>query len=539
MKEEAEIVKELRELDKIGAFEKNENKIKTKSVYELKQNNLNQLNRFEKKIDNYNCLKLEHLNQDLYKELIRNSLEGILILDFNGTILFVNPAVLKIFGFNYKQEILGQNFINLIHPDYQNKLKNDQNLLLSENEGFINTYKTASKNGKTIWIEGIGCRIELLNEKSYAFFIRDITGRQKTWSELVKIGDKYKALADISTDGILIIDNLGRIIYSNKSFEKLSGKNKEQLNGIPFRNFLSKESIYEYQEIFIGSRKTGKIIKDIELEFINNKNEKIPIEISLSPLKNFNDELSGIAFTIHDITVHKKIENELIKSKKLKTEFMNIAAHELKSPITPIKGYLDLIVSDDKANNNTKKWGKISLRNTERLLDLINEILDVSRLDSDTMSFNMEKIDPEIFLNERIEDIQPIIKKKKLVLEKNISNNLSNILGDKYRLEQVIKNLLGNSVKFTEKGKIIITANEIDNKLQIIIEDTGIGISNHELDKIFLKFYQAYTGNDRKYEGTGLGLFICKEIIKRHNGNIWAESRINHGTKFYVELPVI
>jgi len=251
MKEEAEIVKELRELDKIGAFEKNENKIKTKSVYELKQNNLNQLNRFEKKIDNYNCLKLEHLNQDLYKELIRNSLEGILILDFNGTILFVNPAVLKIFGFNYKQEILGQNFINLIHPDYQNKLKNDQNLLLSENEGFINTYKTASKNGKIIWIEGIGCRIELLNEKSFAFFIRDITGRQKTWSELVKIGDKYKALADISTDGILIIDNLGRIIYSNKSFEKLSGKNKEQLNGIPFRNFLSKESIYEYQEIFI------------------------------------------------------------------------------------------------------------------------------------------------------------------------------------------------------------------------------------------------------------------------------------------------
>jgi len=539
MKEEAEIVKELRELDKIGAFEKNGNKIKTKSVYELKQNNLNQLNRIEKNIENDNCLKLEHLNQDLYKELIRNSLEGILILDFHGTILFVNPAVLKIFGFNYKQEILGQKFINLIHPDYQNKLKNDQNLLLNENEGFINTYKTVSKNGKTIWIEGIGSRIELLNEKAYAFFIRDITSRQKTWSELVKIGDKYKALADMSTDGILIIDNLGRIIYSNKSFEKLSGKNKEQLNGIPFRNFLSEESIYDYQEIFIGARKTGKIIKDIELEFINNKNEKIPIEISLSPLKNFNNELSGIAFTIHDITVHKKIENELIKSKKLKTEFMNIAAHELKSPITPIKGYLDLIVSDDKANNNTKKWGKISLRNTDRLLNLINEILDVSRLDSDTMSFNMEKINPKIFLNERIEDIQPIIKKKKLVLEKNIPNNLSYILGDKSRLEQVIKNLLGNSIKFTDKGKISITANEIDNKLQIIIEDTGIGISNHELDNIFLKFYQAYTGNDRKYEGTGLGLFISKEIIKRHNGKIWAESRINHGTKFYVEIPVI
>ena len=217
---------------------------------------------------------------------------------------------------------------------------------------------------------------------------------------------------------------------------------------------------------------------------------------------------------------------------------MNIAAHELKSPITPIKGYLDLIVSDNKSNSNTKKWGKISLRNTERLLDLVNDILDVSRLDSDTMSFNMEKIQPINFLTETIEDVEPIIKKKKLILVKKIPNKLPYILGDKCRLEQVIKNLLGNAVKFTDKGKINIEAYEINDKILIIIEDTGIGISNYELDKIFTKFYQAYTGNDRKCEGTGLGLFISKEIIKRHNGKIWAESKIGVGTKFFIEIPI-
>ena len=130
-------------------------------------------------------------------------------------------------------------------------------------------------------------------------------------------------------------------------------------------------------------------------------------------------------------------------------------------------------------------------------------------------------------------------RSKKLELIKKIPNNLPNILADQYRLEQVIKNIAGNAVKFTDKGKISIKAKEIDKKLQIIIEDTGIGISNHELDKIFTKFYQAYTGNDRKCEGTGLGLFISKEIIKRHNGKIWAESKIEIGSKFFIEIPII
>ncbi len=535
MREEAEIVKELRELEKTGTFTNTYNYKYKNSANESLEENI----QLENNCSFDESFKFKKFNGELYKKLVENSLEGILILDLKGKILFVNPAVMNIFGFNTNQDIIGKNFLNLIHPDYHNQLIKDQKLLFIGKERILNTYKGISTSGEKIWIEGLGCKINFLNENALAIFIRDITHRQKTWYELVKLVDKYKALADMSTDGIIIIDNLGRITYSNTSFEKLCGKNKEQLNGTPFRNFLSKDSIYQYQEIFIGARKTGKKIKDIELEFLNISNEIIPIELSLSPLKNINNEFSGIACTIHDITVHKKIETELKKSRKLKTEFMNIAAHELKSPITPIKGYLDLIISDNKANTNTKKWGKISLRNTERLLDLINDILDVSRLDSDTMSFTMEKTNPMIFLNEAIEDIEPLFKKKKLELIKKIPNNLPNILADKYRLEQVIKNIVGNAVKFTDKGKISIKVKEIDKKFQIIIEDTGIGISNHELDKIFTKFYQAYTGNDRKCEGTGLGLFISKEIIKRHNGKIWAESKIEIGSKFFIEIPII
>lgn len=538
MGDEAEIVKELRELEKSGAL--NIDKFSfNKSSEEFNKADMNYEINSDNKCYFDNSINFKNLNGKLYQKLVEKSLEGILIIDLQGKILFSNPAVLNIFGFNDNNDIVGKNFLDLIHPDYRDKLIKDQKLLFIGKNGVLNTYKAMKADGEKIWIEGLGCKTNFINEIAIAIFIRDISHRQKTWYELVKLGDKYKALADMSTDGIIIIDHLGRITYTNTSFERLCNKNKNQLNGKSFRDFLSGNSIYQFQELFFGARKTGKTIKDVELEFLNYKKEIIPIELSLSPLKNTNNEFTGIACTIHDITVHKQIENELKKSKKLKTEFMNIAAHELKSPITPIKGYLDLIISDSEVNHNTKKWGKISLRNTERLLQLVNDILDVSRLDSDTMSFNMEKMNPTELINEVAEDIEPILKKKKISLIKKFSREATYILGDKYRFEQVIKNILGNAIKFTDKGKIVLESKIIDDKLIITIEDTGIGMSNNDLEKIFTKFFQSYTGHDRKYEGTGLGLFICREIIKRHNGKIWAESKLGEGSKFHIEIPII
>ena len=277
----------------------------------------------------------------------------------------------------------------------------------------------------------------------------------------------------------------------------------------------------------------------MELELAHRQNDIVSIEISLAPLKNSDNKFTGMACTVHDISEHKRIEGELKRSRRLKTEFMNIAAHELKSPVTPIKGYLDLIISDKDANEKTKKWGKISLRNTEKLLKLINDILDVSRLDSDTMTFNMEKLNPVGILDEISEDIKPAVEDRNLALIRHIPQKLPPILGDRRRLEQVLKNLVTNAVKFTDQGSITIGAKEEEKQILISVEDTGIGIANDELKKIFSKFYQADTSNDRKSEGTGLGLFICKEIITKHNGKIWAESKSGKGSKFVMEIPHI
>ena len=198
-----------------------------------------------------------------------------------------------------------------------------------------------------------------------------------------------------------------------------------------------------------------------------------------------------------------------------------------------------MIIKDENVNKKTKKWVEISLRNTEKLLKLVNDILDVSRLDSDTMTFNMEKLNLVEILDEIVEDMKPAVESKNLTLNNSITRKLPHILGDRYRLEQVLKNLIINAIKFTNQGAITIDAEKEDGNILIFIEDTGIGINNKDIKKIFTKFYQANTSNDRNSEGTGLGLFICKEVIERHNGKIWAESKLDKGSKFVVEIPYI
>jgi signal transduction histidine kinase len=150
----------------------------------------------------------------------------------------------------------------------------------------------------------------------------------------------------------------------------------------------------------------------------------------------------------------------------------------------------------------------------------------------------MEKINSVLILNDAADDIKPAIEKKNLKLIKEIPTDLPHILADKYRLSQVLKNLLGNAIKFTDNGTIAFKAKKEDKHLIITVEDTGVGISHDELKKIFSKLYQAYTGDDRKNEGAGLGLYICKEIIKKHKGEIWATGEIGKGSTFTIKLPI-
>lgn len=542
MKGEPEIVKEMRESENLGKLSSKSEGTSQETVHELDGDAKVLENNLEKDEENFEFGKeidsVCRENGELYQKLVENSSEGILIIDFKSKVLFANPAVVKMFGFKSIDESIGKNALDFIESKYRKRAIKDQLLVNTGKGGFLDTYEAITADGKKIWIECIGSKIKYKGKTANVVFIRDTTNRQKTWDDLVKLEEKYRILAETSVDGILTMDPLGRLTYVNPSFERMCMREKNDIIMTLFREYLSGESIYLFQQSFIDVRKLNKKIENIELEFVQNDSNIIPIEINICPLKK-NDEFTGVVCTVRDLTERNNIENELKKSERLKTEFMNIAAHELRSPVTPIKGYLDLIISDTEASEKVKNWASISLRNSERLLRLINDILDVSRLDSDTMRFDMGKLNIADILNEIAEDMKPAVKNKNLEFKIHIPDNLPHVLGDRCRLLQVLRNIIGNAIKFTDNGYISIEANREGNYILISVEDTGTGISNEELKKIFTKFYQAYTGNDRNNEGTGLGLFICREIIEKHDGKIWVESKLRKGSKFLIKLPSI
>jgi len=505
MNDEPSIVEELRQL------EQNEGNIQDNCQNHHKTENEMEISMEKEEENNILCTSKNQSSKDsdFYKMLVENLLEGIIILDFKGNVLYANPAMAHLFGFESVEEAEGKNALDFIDAKYHKRVIRDQLLVQFGKGGFLDIYQAIKKDGTKIWIEGLGCKTRYNGKRANVVFIRDITPRRKTWEKLINLEKKYRAIAEMSADGIITIDPLGKLTYSNPSFQKMVGETNEKLLSGLFRDFLSDDSVYLFQQIFIESRKKDKKIEHVELELVDKNSEIIPIELSISPLKT-DDIFTGFVCTIHDVIERKEMEREIKKSEQLKTEFMNIAAHELKSPVTPIKGYLDLIISDAETNQKTKKWAKVSLRNAERLLLLVNDILDVSRLDSDTMKFDMRKISSAKLLEDIAEDLKPAIENKNLTFHLHIPKNLPPILGDEHRLTQVIRNLIINAVKFTDKGSITLSAEVIEDQLHVSVEDTGTGIKKEDLKKIFQKFYQADTADSRKHEGTGLGLFICK-----------------------------
>jgi signal transduction histidine kinase len=236
-----------------------------------------------------------------------------------------------------------------------------------------------------------------------------------------------------------------------------------------------------------------------------------------------------------------KTYKELKKLDKMKAEFMNISAHELKTPLIPIIGYLDMIIRGEmgKINPKEKESLAIALRSAQRLQRLVSDILNISKLETGAMKFYIDDISLTALIGNLVESMMPFANEKKIKLTSKIDKNLPLIKGDISRITEVFENLINNAIKFTEKGEVLIESKIEDKNIIISVRDSGIGISMEFIKKkLFKKFQQEDSTERRKYSGTGLGLAICKSIVERHKGKIWVKSEVGKGSTFYVSLPI-
>lgn len=336
------------------------------------------------------------------------------------------------------------------------------------------------------------------------------------------------------TDDAIISKTLDRIIDSwNEGAVKLYGYEEQEVIGKPISIIFPENRLYELQEIE-EKMKLGEPLHYLETERKHKDEHIIPVSITYSPIKNNAGKLVGSCSIGRDITEWNEV-------KKMKDEFVSIVSHELRTPLTSIQGSLSLLVAGaagempDKAQHLLQ----IGKQNTERLVRLINDILDIAKIEAGKMDFKIETLDIALIIKEAIDTHQTFADKFhiKVNLEES-SSILVNI--DHDRLLQVVINLLSNAIKFSPQDETVNVSIKENNKnmVMVAITNKGAGIPKEFQAHIFKKFSQANMQATRTQAGTGLGLSISKEIVERLNGNIGFTSEENKETTFFFELPV-
>jgi PAS domain S-box-containing protein len=342
----------------------------------------------------------------------------------------------------------------------------------------------------------------------------------------------YRIFIEKMNEGALTLDKDGNIIYSNSSFAELINTPLENVIGLPFINFIPGEFKKTVNHLIRTAWEDQECKGEI---LLSGKGKPVPVLLSMNLL-----EIDGgiaLSIIITDITLQKETLQHK-KAMEKKDEFISIASHELKTPVTSIKGYVQLLRYNFQKEGNglaADLLTKVDLQ-INKLTNLIGDLLDVKKIENGQLQYKEETFDFNMLVNEIIEETQRVLNNH--MIDINLSGSVS-VFGDRNKLEQVITNLLENAGKYSKPGSPISVSSYIkDGNLRLDVKDSGIGIPKNQIDKIFERFFRVSSETENTYSGLGLGLYISAEIIKRHNGKIGVTSEEGKGSTFYFEIPV-
>ena len=373
---------------------------------------------------------------------------------------------------------------------------------------------------------------------------------EKQFEEIKRLECKYRNLYEGAPDMYRTINTHGTIIDCNKAYLKELGySNKDEVIGHSIFEHASEASLDAMKQSFEEWRRTGDV-RNKEVWFKRKDGSTFPVLISATNLYDDEGNLIGSNTAIIDATEIYRARTQLEKSnqqlkeaQRLKDQFISIASHELRTPIHPLLNYAELA---ERNLIDPKEALKTIKMNAQRLTELANNILDASRIETGTLDYNMKRLNINEIINEVVDSSKCVTVSangklhKQISIETHLTGDVELSL-DRMRISQALTNILHNAIKFTEQGKIAVkTCLSADRKvLEIMVTDTGSGISEEIMPNLFGKFVTKASGVAANKFGTGLGLFITKSIIQAHGGSIFAHNNKNgKGATFVISLPV-
>ena len=358
----------------------------------------------------------------------------------------------------------------------------------------------------------------------------------------------YKRLFNQSPEAIAYIDNDGKVIRINSAFTKLFGYNQSELKGDFLDNFIVPDNLKDEAVNYTKNIESGET-NPIEAIRINKNNERLYINIIGSPVKINNKQL-GIYVVYRDITDQKRFEQTLHDAKlkaeesdRLKTSFLTNLSHEIRTPLNAIIGFSSLLNTKEYSKETQKNYLNILQNSGNNLLEIIDNIVDLSKIQSSTLVITKNKVNFNTLLDSIYFEYKELLTHQEnntinLICNKQFQESELQVYTDPKRIKQIFSNLLDNAIKFTSEGNIEFGYSIKENVLHCYVKDTGIGIEENNISFIFNLFRQVDESPTRKYGGTGTGLALCKGLINLLNGNIYIESNVGKGTQVYFNIPV-
>jgi len=360
---------------------------------------------------------------------------------------------------------------------------------------------------------------------------------QKTGPPRAALADAevLRAVLDSATTPAFAFGTEQRVFFYNRAFADLLGLSPEVLQGKNVAELvdLMGTGLVDpagYRARLESLAADGEKTSVAQVDY--NTDVRLTFKELSQPIRLSDGSLLGRLFLYLDITREKEID-------QTKSEFISIASHELRTPMTSIKGSLDLLLGGfaGDVNEETRELLVIAHSGCERLIRLINDILDLSKIEAGKMQLRLQRMNLVDSVQRSVRTIKSYADSLNVKLVVEAAEPLPEILGDKDRLDQVVTNLLGNAIKFSPpEGTVTVTVRAVGEGIECRVVDTGPGIPTDQVDRIFDKFHQV-VGPSKKKGGTGLGLTIARALVVEHNGRIWAESQVGRGSQFNFVIP--
>jgi two-component system, sensor histidine kinase and response regulator len=502
----------------------------------------------------------------------------VLQKDTQGRFTFATQSFCRLLD-RQLSDVIGKTDADLFPPETAEKFRRDDHEVMELGEVFNDIERTQLPDGRRSYMQvrkaplknaaGETCGVQVI--------FWDVTEEFTSRIELQRIESLAHALINAALDAVLIVDTGGQVLEANPACERILGYTPDQLESHPPLGEIMQAAVldaaapHEVAE-FVGVENASslgdrgplnRLLKDatgrrIEVRLRRRNNSWFDAEISAHPLTIENS--SGWAIFIRDITRRKSTEKELRTAKEnaeqasiAKSEFVANVSHELRTPLTGIIGLHELL-QDSDLDDQQREYMDLARLSAGNLLTLIDDLLDFSKIESHQLELDVAPFSLIECVEKSVISVAARAQLRGLELLIDLAPDLPNfVIGDSHRLQQILLNLVGNAIKFTERGEIRVrvewAANEHPpestpenppaRKLRFEVHDSGIGMDAHQLDIIFDPFRQADNSTTRRYGGTGLGLAICRELVTLMRGTINVTSQSGHGSLFFFEIPLV